>query len=129
MKPIGWLAAIALVAGLLVALSLIDEGQRTGASDRSATITLDDRRFVPNRLDAAVGVPLVVRLTNKGMERHDVNFPSLHMPGHVGVESILAPGETRTMTLTFDQPGTHTFICSLPGHAASGMSGVVFVRP
>jgi plastocyanin len=129
MKSIGWLAAIALVAGLLVAVSLVDEGQRSGAGDRSATITLDDRRFVPNRLDATVGVPLVVRLTNEGVERHDLNFASLHMPGHEGVESILAPGETRTMTLTFDQAGTHTFICSLPGHAASGMSGVVFVRP
>jgi len=129
MKPIGWLAAIALVAGLLIVASLIDEGQRSGASDRSASIVLDDRRFVPNRLDAKVGVPLVVRLTNQGLERHDLNFPSLHMPGHEGVESILEAGESRTITLTFDQPGTHTFICSLPGHAVSGMSGVVFVRP
>jgi uncharacterized cupredoxin-like copper-binding protein len=51
------------------------------------------------------------------------------MPGLQGVEAILEPGETRTITLTFDQPGTHTFQCSLPGHAVAGMTGAVFVRP
>ena len=86
-------------------------------------------RFTPNRIDAKVGVPLTVRLTNKGTERHDLNFEALHMPGLVAVESILEPGETRTITLTFDQPGTHTFICTLPGHAAAGMTGAAFVSP
>ena len=86
-------------------------------------------RFTPNQLDAKVGVPLTVRLTNRGTERHDLNFPSLHMPGLGGIESILDPGETRTITLQFDEPGSHTFICSLPGHAAAGMTGAVFVQP
>jgi uncharacterized cupredoxin-like copper-binding protein len=31
--------------------------------------------------------------------------------------------------LTFDQPGSHTFACSLPGHAAAGMTGAAFVAP
>ena len=89
-----------------------------GASSGTAAIVLEDLRFVPNRLDARVGVPLRVRLNNQGLERHDLNFPSLHMPGLRGVESILEPGETRTITIRFDEPGTHTFICILPGHAA-----------
>jgi uncharacterized cupredoxin-like copper-binding protein len=61
--------------------------------------------------------------------RHDINFQSLHMPGLSGVEAILQPGETRQVSLRFDQPGEHLFICTLPGHAAAGMSGAVFVRP
>jgi plastocyanin len=92
-------------------------------------IVFEEMRFVPNRIDARVGVPLTVRLTNNGRERHDLNFPALHMPGLVGVEAILEPGETRTITLRFDEPGSHTFSCSLPGHAAAGMTGAVFVRP
>jgi nitrite reductase (NO-forming) len=88
----------------------------------------EEMRFVPNRIDAQVGVPLAVRLTNNGRERHDLNFASLHMPGLEGVEAILEPGETRTITLRFDEAGTHTFSCSLPGHAAAGMTGAVFVR-
>lgn len=86
-------------------------------------------RFTPNRIDAKVGVPVTVRLTNNGTERHDLNFESIHMPGLGGVESILEPGATSTITLTFDQPGTHTFICTLPGHAAAGMTGAAYVSP
>lgn len=130
MKAVGCLAIVGVVAVVLVAVLATGVGRNgSGASDRSAEIILEDLRFSPSQLDAKVGVPLRVRLTNRGTERHDLNFPSLHMPGLQGVESILEPGETRTITLQFDQPGTHTFICSLPGHAAAGMTGAVFVRP
>ena len=95
----------------------------------AAEIVMEDLRFSPNRVDAQVGVPLTVRLTNRGMHTHDLNFSSRHMPGLEGVQSIVAPGETRTVRLNFDRRGTHTFSCSLPGHAASGMTGAVFVRP
>lgn len=130
MKAAGCLAIAGLVAFVLVVALATGVGRNgSGASDRSAEIILEDLRYSPSQLDAKVGVPLRVRLTNRGTERHDLNFPSLHMPGLQGVESILEPGETRTITLQFDQPGTHTFICSLPGHAAAGMTGAVFVRP
>ncbi len=95
----------------------------------SATIVLEDYRFNPNRLDAKVGQSLTVILTNAGTVRHDLNFPSIHMPGLEGVESMLEPGETRTIVLSFDQPGSHVFSCSLPGHASLGMTGAVFVQP
>ena len=114
---------------VLISIGIAARGRASTTSDGSAVIVLEDLRFSPNRLDATVGVPLTVRLTNRGTERHDLNFPSLHMPGLEGVESILAPGETRTITLRFDEPGSHTFICSLPGHAAAGMTGAVFVQP
>jgi uncharacterized cupredoxin-like copper-binding protein len=123
-KALGALAVVLTVVGLTAGCA---GGQSAGS--RSAEVVLEDLRFRPNRIDAKVGVPLTVRLTNRGTERHDLNFPSLHMPGLEGVEAILEPGETRTITLTFDEPGTHTFICSLPGHAASGMTGAAFVSP
>lgn len=104
------------------------QGQPVEAT-HSATLTFEDFRFTPNRIDAKVGVPLTVRLTNRGTERHDLNFGSLHMPGLKGVEAILEPGETRTIALTFDAPGTHTFTCSSPGHAAAGMTGAAYVSP
>jgi nitrite reductase (NO-forming) len=128
MKLIVGLMALAMAVVLVVAVGMVSRGSGDDASPGSAEIVLEDLRFTPNRLDARVGVPLTVRLTNLGLERHDLNFPSLHMPGLEGVESILEPGETRTIRLQFDTPGTHTFICSLPGHAAAGMTGAVFVR-
>lgn len=124
---------VAGLVGLLVVYLIvaIGSGATLGGSrgdSGQAEIVLEDLSFVPNRLDAKVGVPLTVRLTNRGTERHDLNFESLHMPGLGGVESILEPGETRTITLLFGAPGVHTFICTLPGHAAAGMTGAAFVQ-
>jgi len=130
MKAIGLaLVGIWLVAFVLAMSAVAGGSQPNGSGSRAgtATILLGDFQFSPNRIDARVGVPLTVQLTNRGTERHDLNFQSLHMPGLAGVESILEPGETRTITLTFDQAGTHTFICTLPGHAAAGMTGAAYV--
>lgn len=124
-------AGIAVGVVLIVGLIAVTSAPREGAesSNRTTTVILEDLRFVPNRIDATVGVPATIVLTNRGTERHDLNFPSLHMPGLQGVEAILEPGESRTITLVFDQPGTHTFICTAPGHAAAGMTGAAFVAP
>ena len=120
-----------VVSTLLIAAGagLIVTAVATGRGAGPAIVELQDFRFEPNRIDARAGVPVTVTLHNGGTEEHDLNFPSLHMPGLAGVEAILQPGETRLVTLRFDEPGEHTFICTLPGHAAAGMTGAVFVRP
>ena len=123
------LGVLVVAIGLIAAFAVVLP--RTGGGSHSAVIevTLEDLRFVPNRLDLRAGVTTTLRLTNRGSARQDLHFPSLHMPGLEGVESILEPGETRTVTLRFDRPGTHTFICTLPGHAAAGMTGAAYVAP
>jgi plastocyanin len=129
-KAFGFLLGVAFVIiGFVFVAAITDWSGGTGGAQGSIAIVLEDFRFTPNRIDAKVGVPVTVTLTNRGTERHDLNFGSLHMPGLGGVESILEPGETRTITLSFDQAGTHTFTCSLPGHAAAGMTGAAFVTP
>jgi nitrite reductase (NO-forming) len=127
-KLIAGLTALAAAVALVVAIGAVTGAIGNDPSTGSAEIVMEDLRFTPNQLNARVGLPLRVRLTNRGTERHDLNFPSLHMPGLEGIESIIEPGATRTITLEFDQAGTHTFICSLPGHAAAGMTGAVIVR-
>ena len=129
MRRIAGRPPIGSVVALVVAIAVAGCQARSAGVSGSGEIVLEDMRFTPNRIDAKVGVPLTLRLTNKGTERHDLNFEAIHMPGLGGVESILEPGETRTITLSFDQPGTHTFICTLPGHAAAGMTGAAFVAP
>jgi nitrite reductase (NO-forming) len=129
MKLFASLMVLAAAVVLVVAVGVVTRGSGNDPSTGSAEIVMEDLRFTPNQLNAKVGVPLRVRITNRGLERHDLNFPSLHMPGLEGVESIVEPGETRSITLQFDAPGNHTFICTLPGHAAAGMTGAVFVRP
>ena len=129
MKLIVGCAAVGLAVVLVIVIAVAGRQAPPDGSSGVADVVLEEMRFKPNRINAKVGVPLTVRLTNKGTERHDLNFESIHMPGLGGVESILEPGETRSITLTFDEPGTHLFICTLPGHAAAGMTGALFVSP
>ena len=60
---------------------------------------------------------------------HEMAGNGYEWTASVGVESILEPGETRTITIRFDEAGPHTFLCTLPGHAAAGMTGAVYVKP
>ena len=102
-------------------------GGSRGSGSGTVDIALSEMSFTPNRIDARVGQTIRLRITNAGVQRHDLAFASGHMPGLKGAETILEPGETRTLTLEFDAPGVHEFSCSLPGHAAAGMTGAVFV--
>jgi uncharacterized cupredoxin-like copper-binding protein len=113
------IAAAVLVAGCA--------GAPAGAQGGAITIVETEMRFSPNRIDAKVGQPVVIRIVNEGSQRHDFAFPSLNMPSLRGIETALEPGQSTTITLQFDQPGTYVFICTIEGHMSSGMSGAAFV--
>jgi uncharacterized cupredoxin-like copper-binding protein len=51
------------------------------------------------------------------------------MPNLQGAETLAMPGQSTRLTMTFDKAGTYTFQCTIPRHAASGMTGAVFVSP
>ena len=113
--------------GLAAIACQAQSGPGTGAN--SVEIVMTEMRFTPNRIDARVGQPIVIKIVNHGAQPHDLAFPSAEMPGLRGVETLMNPGESTTVTLTFDRPGSYPFLCSIPGHAAAGMTGAVFVSP
>ena len=126
MGRIAVLVVAALVVGGLPGCNQQSAGaHRNGAAEIVAT----EMRFNPNRIDARVGQPLTMTIVNHGAQRHDLAFPSIEMPGLRGVETLTMPGQSVTLTLTFDHTGSYVFICTIPGHAASGMTGAVFVSP
>jgi uncharacterized cupredoxin-like copper-binding protein len=115
----------------LVGLSACGNQRPAGAAEgnNQVEIVATEMRFSPNRIDARVGQPLVITIVNRGSQRHDLGFPAIEMPNLQGVETLTLPGQSTRLTLTFDKPGTFTFLCTIPGHAASGMTGAVFVSP
>jgi plastocyanin len=115
------------VIGLAAIACQAPSGPVAGAN--SVEIVMTEMRFGPNRIDARVGQPIVIRIFNRGAQPHDLTFPSAEMPGLRGVETLMNPGESTTLTLTFDRPGSYQFLCSIPGHAVAGMTGAVFVSP
>ncbi|HLA16244.1 MAG TPA: cupredoxin domain-containing protein [Candidatus Limnocylindrales bacterium] len=115
-----------LIVGLVSLLAACG-GAGPGANSSVRQIVMLEMSFAPNRIDAHVGETITIRLVNQGGQKHDFLFPALHMPGLEGKESIVEPGATATLSVRFDEPGVHRFICSLPGHAA--MTGAVYVSP
>ncbi|MHB8459080.1 MAG: cupredoxin domain-containing protein [Candidatus Limnocylindrales bacterium] len=94
-----------------------------------AEVVMTEMRFSPNRIDAKVGQPITIVIVNRGAQRHDLAFPSIEMPSLRGVETLTLPGQSTTLTMTFDHPGAYEFLCTIPGHAEAGMTGAVFVTP
>jgi plastocyanin len=115
----------------LVGLSACANQRPAGAAEgnNQVEVVVTEMRFNPNRIDARVGQPVVITIVNKGNERHDLAFPAIEMPNLQGVETLTMPGQSTRLTLTFDKPGTYPFECTIPRHAASGMTGAVFVSP
>ena len=72
--------------------------------------------------ETAAAGPQMVTLTNNGAAPHNVTFPDLDEAPVVEA----APGETATGEIELE-PGTYTFICSVPGHETS-MNGELTVE-
>lgn len=106
--------------------------QRSGGGDERPTsveIVMTEMRFSPSRIDARAGQSVLVTLVNRGSQRHDLAFPPSGMPDLQGLETLTMPGDSTRLRISFDTPGTYLFQCTIPGHAASGMTGAVFVSP
>ena len=41
---------------------------------------------------------------------------------------LIAKGKSATLTVALPKAGKYTFLCTVPGHAAGGMKGVLTVR-
>ncbi len=78
-----------------------------------------DLGFKPKTLEVPAAGRYQVKLVNTGAIPHDISFPN--------GELVLAdPGQTVTLDVDIPAGGT-TFLCSIPGHAAAGMTGEVKV--
>jgi uncharacterized cupredoxin-like copper-binding protein len=40
---------------------------------------------------------------------------------------LISPGQSNTLRVTFLRKGTYQYMCSVPGHAAAGMKGLIKV--
>lgn len=77
-------------------------------------------RFKLSKLSAQQGV-VVFRVTNKGVLPHDFRIAGKQTP-------LLRPGASRTLRVVFRRPDRYPYRCTVPGHAAAGMKGVLRVR-
>jgi len=93
---------------------------------QQATVRVgNSMNFDPKNITLKAGQPVQVTLQNAGNIPHDFTLTS----GVASPVKIQANGgQTARATFTIDQPGTYTFICSVPGHESNGMRGTLTVQ-
>ena len=78
-----------------------------------------DLGFTPASLTVAAAGTYPVVLENTGSALHDITFAD-------GTVIVAQPGETTKGSVTVPAAGL-TFLCSIPGHAAAGMTGTLTI--
>jgi uncharacterized cupredoxin-like copper-binding protein len=108
-------------------------------SPQRVTITIHHSSFTPSAVAVPAGVPITFVLVNEDPIDHEwlIGDDAFHLAHRTGTHAshdavpseVTVPAlETRETTITFDDPGTLTFICHLPAHEAYGMVGVLTVE-
>ena len=77
-------------------------------------------RFVVLPKSVAKGA-VTFKVVNKGTLVHDFKIAGKKTPR-------LAKGKSATLRVTFAKAGKYPYLCTLPGHAAGGMKGVLTVK-
>jgi uncharacterized cupredoxin-like copper-binding protein len=109
-----------------------------GPGRDSVVVGIEHSRFSTDRIVVERGTSLTFVVDNSDPIGHEliVGPPEVHRRHADGTEAshppvpgeVTAPAlETVQTTYTFDEPGTVTFACHLPGHVAFGMKGEVVV--
>jgi len=63
----------------------------------------------------------VFKVTNKGKISHNFKIAGKKTPS-------LTAGKVSTLRVIFKKAGKYPYLCTLPGHAAAGMKGVLVVK-
>ena len=130
---------VALAAGL-GAVAMVAAAVGDARDPVLVGIEVHYSRFAPLVIEVPAGRPVTFVLTNRDPIDHEwiVGDAALHERHRTGTEPVhdtrptevsLDAGTTSRTAMTFDEPGTFTFICHLPGHEAYGMTGTLVVSP
>lgn len=87
---------------------------------REIEVRAANLRFAPEEIEVAAGEDVAIVLTAADIT-HDFTIEELDV--HVGADG----GRTARGGLRADEPGTYTYLCTVPGHAAAGMEGTLTV--
>ncbi|HXI45496.1 MAG TPA: multicopper oxidase domain-containing protein [Candidatus Acidoferrales bacterium] len=94
-------------------------GTGSGGILGTIEITAADLSFTPAQVTVAVAGTYTVKLINTGAMQHNITFAD-------GSSAVAEAGQTASVAVTVPDGGM-MFSCSIPGHAAAGMTGMVSV--
>ncbi|WP_040980537.1 MULTISPECIES: plastocyanin/azurin family copper-binding protein [Oceanobacillus] len=104
-------------------------------------VQAEEYTFLPSDIEIKAGEMATIILENTGETEHDLEIigmeaeieeqPSSNNHTHTNNQIHLHtyPGERKEVSFTTNTPGTYRYICTLPGHEESGMTGMIDIIP
>ena len=111
------LALAALAAAILAPLAAAHVS--TTAATTKVTVLATDFKFKLSKTKVPTGT-IVFTLVNKGKLPHDFKIAGKKT-------RLVSPKKSATLTVTITKKGKYAYLCTVPGHAAAGMKGVLTV--
>ena len=104
-------------------VSVMEEKEATGGSKASAEtlkVSLSNLKFSPSTMTIKAGKPYRLELSSKGPHTYTID--------NLGINFVVASGETKTFDLLVSKKGTYNVYCATPGHSDAGMVGKLIVN-
>jgi uncharacterized cupredoxin-like copper-binding protein len=116
------LVALAALVTLVTVVSAVTAGPSTQVATTVTVSAGKPTEFAFKLSKATIPTGVVhFKVTNNGAIAHDFKIAGKKT-------KVLAPGQSQTITVTFKKAGSFRYLCTVTGHAAAGMKGVIKVR-
>ncbi len=123
MKILSPLLTLPLIALLAACAPAASQQSQTTLPGRLIPVTAELWKFTPNVIQAKQGEETVLQITGIS-GTHGFSVPDL------GINATIIQGQTVSVTLPTDRPGTFDFRCSVPcGAGHKDMVGQIIVTP
>lgn len=119
MKPARLVVAVS-AAVALVAAGPASSLHAPSAPPAKVKVVMSDYAFALSKKSLVHG-KAVFTVVNVGEVVHDFKIAGKKTPYYT-------QGQSGALSVVFRKPGKYPFICTLPGHVAAGMKGVLIVR-
>lgn len=110
------LALVGVAAVAAACVPSVAQQRQASAAPTALRVTASEFKFQASSARVATGQPVTITLENKGTIEHNLDLAA------TGTHLVAGPGQTVTATVTFPTSGELTYICTVPGHEAAGMS-------
>jgi uncharacterized cupredoxin-like copper-binding protein len=114
------LLAVLAAALMVAAPAIAATDHSTGTKTTTITVKATEFKFALSKTSAPKGT-VIFKVTNKGQVDHDFKINGKKT-------KLLAPGKSASLTVKFQKTGKFPYLCTVPGHAASGMKGSFTVK-
>ena len=131
-SPLRLAISLAFAALVVPATALAHSGSKTLISNVTVTAGQPaEFHFIVSPSTVKSGV-IVFKITNKGKLPHDFKLcskasSSLGNSCNGRSSGQISPGQSKTLRVSVLRKGSYEYLCTLPGHAAGGMKGLLKV--